>query len=85
MIIISRTGERVSLTPAIMGNDKFWFNRQQKLHRDDGQAVEWANGYKAWYQNGKLHRDDGPAVIYPNGIKGYWLNGNFVGLYVMGE
>ena len=44
-------------------------------HRDDGPAVEHANGYKAYCQNGKLHRDDGPAVEYANGNKYYYQNG----------
>ena len=35
------------------------------LHREDGPAVEYADGSVKWYFNGKLHRDDGPAVINP--------------------
>jgi hypothetical protein len=44
-------------------------------HREDGPAVEWLNGYKAWGSNGKLHREDGPAVEYSNGSKEWFLNG----------
>ena len=47
-----------------------------KLHREDGPAVEYANGSKAWYLNGKLHREDGPAVEYSNGDKEWWIDGN---------
>ena len=44
-------------------------------HRDDGPAVEYSDGYKAYYQNDKLHRTDGPAVEHANGGKQYWQNG----------
>jgi hypothetical protein len=33
-----------------------------KLHREDGPAIEFADGYRAWYVNGRLHREDGPAI-----------------------
>ena len=45
------------------------------LHREDGPAVEHANGRKDWYLNGKLHREDGPAIEYTNGTKEWYLNG----------
>ena len=50
--------------------DKYWY-QNDKLHRLDGPAVEWANGSKVWCQNGKYHRLDGPAIEYANGNK-YW-------------
>jgi hypothetical protein len=53
--------------------DKFW-HLNGKLHREDGPAVEWADGYTAWYLNDKLHREDGPAVEYGSG-KYWYLNG----------
>ncbi len=53
---------------------KCWYNEQDQLHREDGPAVEWANGTKHWYHNGKLHREDGPAVEYANGDKHWYLN-----------
>jgi len=37
-----------------------WY-QNDKLHRLDGPAREYANGSKSWYQNGELHREDGPA------------------------
>jgi hypothetical protein len=46
-----------------------------KLHREDGPAVEYADGTKFWYQNGQLHRDDGPAFEYVNGTKYWFQNG----------
>ena len=51
-----------------------WFFND-KLHRDDGPAVECADGYKSWYINGKLHRDDGPARECANGYKSWYING----------
>jgi hypothetical protein len=46
-----------------------------KLHRTDGPAREWADGSKHWYLNGKQHRVDGPAYEGVNGSKLWWLNG----------
>ena len=46
-----------------------------KFHREDGPAVEYANGGKEWYLNGKCHRVDGPAVEYDYGTKYWFLNG----------
>ena len=43
-------------------------------HREDGPAVECANGNKQYWQNGKLHRDDGPAVEDASGGKWYYQN-----------
>jgi hypothetical protein len=34
----------------------------KKYHREDGPALVYPNGYKAWFINGRLHRVDGPAV-----------------------
>ena len=46
-----------------------------KLHRDDGPAIEWANGTTEYYKNGALHRDDGPAVEHADGTKKHYKNG----------
>ena len=46
-----------------------------KPHREDGPAVEYSDGDKAWYLNGKRHREDGPAVEYSSGDKAWYLNG----------
>jgi hypothetical protein len=42
-----------------------------QCHREDGPAVEYANGEKHWYWHGKFHREDGPAMELANGDK-YW-------------
>ena len=44
----------------INGNKEWYYN--EKLHREDGPAIEFDNGDKSWYKNGKLHRDNGPAI-----------------------
>ena len=46
-----------------------------KLHREDGPAVEYADGSKLWYQNGQYHRLDGPACEFVNGAKAWYQNG----------
>jgi hypothetical protein len=53
---------------------KRWY-LNDKLHREDGPAIEWANGSKRWYLNGNLHRVDGPAIEYVDGTKYWCLNG----------
>ena len=46
-----------------------------RLHRENGPAVEYANGNKTWYLNGELHREDGPAVDWAGSFKEWWING----------
>ena len=58
--------------------DKFYYVNNV-LHREDGPAIEFANGNKLWYKNGELHREDGPAVEYLNGHKEWFLHGKLYG------
>jgi hypothetical protein len=53
--------------------NKFWY-LNNKRHREDGPAIEWATGNKAWYLNGDRHREDGPALEYWCGNKYWYLN-----------
>ena len=46
-----------------------------KLHRVYGPAIEYSDGFRAWYQNGRLHRLDGPAVECPDGASEWYING----------
>ena len=32
---------------------RYWLDEDGLLHREDGPAVEWNDGYKAWWLNGK--------------------------------
>jgi hypothetical protein len=57
--------------------DKFWY-LNDKRHREDGPAGEYADGSKSWFLNGKWHREDGPAVEYASGSKSWYLNGEKV-------
>ena len=45
------------------------------LHRENGPAIEYADGDKFWHQNGLLHRTDGPAVEWADGTKSWYQNG----------
>ena len=56
---------------------KFYFADREMttLHREDGPAIEWADGSKSWWLNGKCHREDGPAIEYADGYKAWYLNG----------
>jgi len=55
-----------------------WYNESNQPHREDGPAVEFACGYKAYYINGKPHREDGPAVEFAEGYKEYYINGKYL-------
>ena len=50
-----------------------WRKPDGTLHREDGPAIEWDNGYKQWCFNGMLHRKGGPAVEYPDGGSKEWF------------
>ena len=52
-----------------------YYNEQGQLHREDGPAIEHADGDKHWFLNDKLHREDGPAIEWANGHKEWWING----------
>ena len=52
----------------------YFKNEKGDYHKEDGPAVEYPNGYKAWFINGERHREDGPARITSEGILQYWLN-----------
>ena len=51
--------------------DKEWHNKNGQYHREDGPAIEYANGSKEWWVNGIRHREDGPAIEYTDGF-GFW-------------
>jgi hypothetical protein len=51
-----------------------WYLKN-KLHREDGPAIECANGDKVWYLNDQCHREDGPAIEWANGYKWWYING----------
>jgi hypothetical protein len=57
--------------------ETYWY-LNGKLHREDGPAIEHADGRKCWYLNGLRHRVDGPAVESADGSKCWYLNDEMV-------
>ena len=55
------------------GGTKYCY-KNNKLHREDGPALEYYNGDKYWCKNGSLHREYGPAIEYADGEKHWYLN-----------
>jgi len=55
------------------GTKKWYLN--DKLHREDGPALEFTNGVKEWWQNGELYRENGPSIEWPDGFKEWFTNG----------
>ena len=55
-----------------------WFKdaKCKVLHRENGPAIEYADGSKCWYQNGQRHRTDGPAIERADGTKCWYQNGH---------
>ena len=66
--------DKPEMTIDDVGN-KYWLNYKCLSHREDGPAVEYANGTKLWFINGKQHREDGPAVEYADGSKYWYVDG----------
>jgi hypothetical protein len=57
------------------GTKRYYSDPEMTIyHREDGPAIEHANGSKYWRLNGKLHREDGPAIEYADGRKEWWKN-----------
>jgi len=55
--------------------DRYWFNSNGELHREDGPAIEYHNGGKEYYENGWLHRIGRPAIEFTKGIRFWYLRG----------
>jgi hypothetical protein len=65
--------KQVYVVEVYENGDRFWY-QNDKPHRLDGPAVEFADGGREWYQNDKLHRLDGPAIEDVDGTKEYWID-----------
>lgn len=59
----------------VCGHGNMYRGIGSSLHREDGPAAEYVDGYNAWYLNGRLHREDGPAIVESNGVETWYLNG----------
>ena len=57
--------------------DKLYYKDKDMtiLHREDGPAVEYTDGSKAWYINGQRHREDGRAIEWNDGYEAWYING----------
>ena len=53
--------------------DRRWY-LNGKLHREDGPAIEYANGTRFWFLNDNCHREDGPAIECSDGRRFWYLN-----------
>jgi len=57
-------------------NKAYYSDREMTIrHREDGPAIEYADGSKAWYLNGERHREDGPAYEDADGSREWFING----------
>jgi hypothetical protein len=57
------------------GGNKRWQNEYGQLHREDGPAIEYADGGKSWWINGEVHRENGPAEDYVSGYRAWSIHG----------
>ena len=60
------------------GNKFYYSDKEMTVrlrHREDGPAIEWVDGSKAWFINGERHREDGPAVEDADGYKAWYIDG----------
>jgi len=68
-------GTRMSTPQTDEYGDRRWYNSEGELHREDGPAIEWADGTRSWYLNNQRHREDGPAMEWSDGTRSWYWNG----------
>jgi hypothetical protein len=61
-----------TLSISSSGTKRWRLNGQ--YHREDGPAIEFADGDKFWWLNGERHRTDGPAIEFADGGVSWWLH-----------
>ena len=61
----------------VHNGDTWWYKDAERtiLHRIGGPAVEYADGGKAWYQDGLRHRIGGPAIERADGTMRWRVHG----------
>lgn len=64
----------IEYTVKVYANGTEWW-LDDKLHRQDGPAIQYSNGTKKWFIEDKLHREDGPAIEYYDGTEYFYLHG----------
>ena len=52
-----------------------WKRFVKILHREDGPAIESADGSKYLNKNVEFHREDGPAIEWAGGSREWWFKG----------
>jgi hypothetical protein len=65
--------------PHVDEDDTIRWYLNDKLHREDGPAVEHADGTKFWYRYNKLYREDGPTEEWSSGTVDWRFNGRYLG------
>ncbi|HEY5267584.1 MAG TPA: hypothetical protein VII94_00415 [Candidatus Saccharimonadales bacterium] len=63
----------ISISNPLYKIDGWWYF-DEYLHREDGPACIYVNGFKWWFLNGKRHRINGPAIKGPNGYKEWYYH-----------
>jgi len=58
------------------GNKYYYIDN--RLHKEDGPACQYADGSEEWYLYGKRHRIDGPAITWTNGDKDWYYQGTWI-------
>ena len=54
-----------------LSSSKHWY-LYGELHREDGPAIEWADGSTTWYLNGKEYSEEEYALIqFMKGVNVY--------------
>jgi hypothetical protein len=66
LVLCQLAGEK---PPPCLKHGVHWYDEHGEHHRDDGPAIIYADGARAWYQHGELHRDGGPAWVDANGMQ----------------
>jgi len=56
-------------------SSRIFLHKNGEPHREDGPAIERADGTREWYHKGKRHRLDGPSVEYADGTREWHLFG----------
>jgi hypothetical protein len=69
---IQQEGE---LTKVTADSTVRYYNKNGKLHNEDGPAIEYDDETKEWFVNGERHRLDGPAIERTDGGNSWYLNG----------
>ncbi len=58
----------------MLGITMHHLNDDDQFHCENGPAIIYPDGTKAWRVNGKLHREDGPAFEHSDGYKEWYIN-----------